>query len=186
MQGVITTTGACDSWRVNALANRLTDALGMRHPIISAPMAYVAGGALAAAVSRAGGLGLIGGGYGDAEWIDDQFDAARGERIGIGFITWSAAQTPSVVAASLQRQPAAVMLSFGDPMAFAADVHAAGAVLICQCQNLAHVRAALDAEADIVVAQDRRPADTALTAAPSRSCPRWRTCWPAPRRTPCS
>ena len=138
---------------MTALANRLTDALGIRHPIISAPMAYVAGGALAAAVSRAGGLGLIGGGYGDAEWIDDQFDAARGERIGIGFITWSAAQTPSVVAASLQRQPAAVMLSFGDPMAFAADVHAAGAVLICQCQNLAHVRAALDAEADIVVAQ---------------------------------
>jgi nitronate monooxygenase len=138
---------------VTALANRLTDALGIRHPIISAPMAYVAGGALAAAVSRAGGLGLIGGGYGDAEWIDDQFDAARGERVGIGFITWSAAQTPSVVAASLQRRPAAVMLSFGDPMAFAADVHAAGAALICQCQNLAHVRAALDADADVVVAQ---------------------------------
>ena len=96
---------------------------------------------------------LIGGGYGDAEWIDDQFDAARGERIGIRFITWSAAQTPSVVAASLQRRPAAVMLSLGHPMAFAADVHAAGAPLICQCQNLAHVRAALDAEADIVVAQ---------------------------------
>ncbi len=116
-------------------------------------MAFAAGGALAAAVSRAGGLGLIGGGYGDAEWIDEQFEAAQGERIGIGFITWSAAQTPSVVAAALQRRPAAVMLSFGDPMTFAADVHAAGAVLICQCQNLAHVSAALDAEANIVVAQ---------------------------------
>ncbi len=136
-----------------ALANRLTDALGIRHPIISAPMAYAAGGALAAAVSRAGGLGLIGGGYGDAEWIDEQFDAARGERVGIGFITWSAARKPSVVAGSLQRRPAAVMLSFGDPTMFAAEIHAAGAVLICQCQNLAHVRAALDAEADIVVAQ---------------------------------
>jgi nitronate monooxygenase len=138
---------------VTALTNRLTDALGIRHPIISAPMAYAAGGALAAAVSRAGGLGLIGGGYGDAEWIDEQFDAAEGERVGIGFITWSAARKPSVVAASLQRKPAAVMLSFGDPTTFAADVHAAGALLICQCQNLDHVRAALDAEADIVVAQ---------------------------------
>jgi nitronate monooxygenase len=135
------------------LANRLTDALGIRHPIISAPMAFAAGGALAAAVSRAGGLGLIGGGYGDAEWIDEQFEAARGERVGIGFITWSVARKPSVVAASLRRKPAAVMLSFGDPMIFAAEVHAAGAVLICQCQNLAHVRAAVDAEADIVVAQ---------------------------------
>lgn len=136
-----------------ALTNRLTDALGIRHPIISAPMAFAAGGALAAAVSRAGGLGLIGGGYGDAEWIDEQFDAARDERVGIGFITWSAARKPSVVAAALQRGPAAVMLSFGDPMTFAADIHAAGAVLICQCQNLAHVRAALDADAGVVVAQ---------------------------------
>lgn len=135
------------------MLNRLTDALGIRHPIISAPMAFAAGGALAAAVSSAGGLGLIGGGYGDAEWIDEQFEQARGERVGIGFITWSVAQKPSVVSAALQRNPAAVMLSFGDPMTFAADVHASGALLICQCQNLAHVRAALDAEANIVVAQ---------------------------------
>src|SRR3954465_589128 len=99
------------------------------------------------------GSGLIGGGYGDAEWIGQQFAAARGERVGIGFITWAVAQKPSVVAAALRNKPAAVMLSFGDPMTFAADVHAAGSVLICQCQNLAHVRAALDAEADIVVAQ---------------------------------
>ena len=141
-------------WRnVTALSNRLTDALEIRHPIISAPMAFVAGGALAAAVSRAGGLGLIGGGYGDPKWIDEQFAAAGGERVGIGFITWSAAQNPAVVAAALRRNPAAVMLSFGDPLTFAADVRAAGAVLICQCQNLDHVRAALDAEADIVVAQ---------------------------------
>ncbi|MDT5018452.1 MAG: nitronate monooxygenase [Mycobacterium sp.] len=123
------------------LANRLTEALGIRHPIISAPMAYAAGGALAAAVSRAGGLGLIGGGYGDAEWIDEQFEAASGERVGIGFITWSAVQKPFLVSAALQRKPAAVMLSFGDPMAFAAEIHAANTVLICQCQNLAHVRA---------------------------------------------
>jgi nitronate monooxygenase len=138
---------------VTALSNRLTDALDIRHPIISAPMAFVGGGALAAAVSRAGGLGLIGGAYGDPEWIDEQFTEARGERVGIGVITWSAAKNPPVVAAALQHKPAAVMLSFGDPMTFAADIRAAGAVLICQCQNLAHVHAALDAEADIVVAQ---------------------------------
>ena len=135
------------------MSNRLTDALGIRHPIISAPMAFVAGGALAAAVSRAGGLGLIGGAYGDPEWIDEQFDEARGEHVGIGFITWSAAQKPAVLTAALQRKPAAVMLSFGDPMTFATDVRAAGALLICQCQALDHVRAALNAQADIVVAQ---------------------------------
>ena len=44
------------------LSTRATSALAIRHPIVSAPMAFAAGGALAAAVSRAGGLGLIGGG----------------------------------------------------------------------------------------------------------------------------
>ena len=47
------------------LRTRLTERLGIEHPIVSAPMGLVAGGALAAAVSAAGGLGLIGGGYGE-------------------------------------------------------------------------------------------------------------------------
>jgi len=49
---------------------RLTPALGIEQPVISAPMGFAAGGRLAAAVSGAGGLGLIGGGYGDAEWLE--------------------------------------------------------------------------------------------------------------------
>ena len=64
------------------IATRLTHALGIAHPILSAPMAMAAGGALAAAVTRAGGLGLIGGGYGDADWLADQFAAAGNERVG--------------------------------------------------------------------------------------------------------
>ena len=50
-----------------ALRTRLTEMLDVEHPIISAPMAFAAGGRLAAAITGAGGLGLIGGGYGDAE-----------------------------------------------------------------------------------------------------------------------
>jgi nitronate monooxygenase len=50
-----------------ALHTRLTEMLNIEHPIISAPMGFAAGGNLAAAVTGAGGLGLIGGGYGDAE-----------------------------------------------------------------------------------------------------------------------
>jgi nitronate monooxygenase len=49
-----------------ALRTRLTEQLGIEHPILFAPMGFVAGGKLAAAVTAAGGLGLIGGGYGDA------------------------------------------------------------------------------------------------------------------------
>jgi nitronate monooxygenase len=135
------------------LATRLTRSLQLRHPIVSAPMAFAAGGALAAAVSRAGGLGLIGGGYGDAAWLEQQFAIAKGERIGVGFITWSLARQPSLLSAVLAHRPAAVMLSFGDPRPFAAEIRAAGAKLICQCQAMAHVRDAVEAGAQVIVAQ---------------------------------
>lgn len=135
------------------LSNRLTRLLNIRHPIISAPMAFAAGGALAAAVSRAGGLGLIGGGYGDPAWLEEQFAAAAGERVGVGFITWSLRKSPSLLTGVLRHRPAAVMLSFGDPRPFVDEIRIAGAVLICQCQNMEHVMDAVDAGADVVVAQ---------------------------------
>jgi len=43
------------------LSTRICDLFGIEHPVISAPMAMTATAALAAAVSNAGGLGLIGG-----------------------------------------------------------------------------------------------------------------------------
>jgi nitronate monooxygenase len=135
------------------IATRLTERLGIKHPIVSAPMAMAAGGALAAAVSRAGALGLIGGGYGDSDWIRTQFAEAGSERVGVGFITWSAQRSPSVVTEALEFRPAAVMLSFGAPAVFADQVKQAGATLICQCQTLSHVDEALRAGADVVVAQ---------------------------------
>jgi nitronate monooxygenase len=47
-----------------ATATALTRLLEIAHPILLAPMGGVAGGALAAAVTHAGGFGIIGGGYG--------------------------------------------------------------------------------------------------------------------------
>ena len=135
------------------LSTRLTDRLGIRHPILSAPVAFAGGGALAGAVSDAGGPGLIGGGYGDASWLDEQFRAAGNRRVGAGFITWSLAKAPHLLDQVLARAPAALMLSFGDPRPFGDGVKASGAVLICQVQSLAHARDALEAGADVVVAQ---------------------------------
>ena len=59
---------------LTTLTTQLTDKLGIRHPVLLAPMDQIAGGLLAAAVSAAGGLGLIGGGYGDAEWLTKRSD----------------------------------------------------------------------------------------------------------------
>jgi nitronate monooxygenase len=135
------------------ITTRLTERLGITHPILSAPMAGAGGGALAAAVSRAGGLGLIGGGYGDGAWLGQQFAAAGNEAVGCGFITWSLARQPELLAQALAHAPRALMLSFGDPRPFAPAIHASGAALICQCQSLAHASDALEAGAEIIVAQ---------------------------------
>ena len=136
-----------------AIRTRLTESLNISAPILSAPMGFAAGGKLAAAVTAAGGLGIIGGGYGDADWLDREFAEAGNARIGCGFITWSLANRPELLARVLAHAPAALMLSFGDPTPFAPAIRAAGSTLICQVQTIAHTRAALDCGADIIVAQ---------------------------------
>lgn len=137
------------------IETRLTKALGIEHPVISAPMAKVGGGKLAAAVTHAGGLGLIGGGYVEPDWIDAQLTAAGNAPVGIGFITWRLNEAPQQLQAALDRNVSAVFLSFGDPMPYGKAVLDAGSRLICQCQSLDHVRRAIDAGASIIVAQGR-------------------------------
>jgi nitronate monooxygenase len=135
------------------LTTRLTESFGIEQPILLAPMALISGGRLAAAVTQAGGLGLIGGGYPDGEWLRSQIEKAEGARVGYGFITWSLAQNPGVLDIALAQRPAAVMLSFGELQPFAERIHAAGVPLIAQVQNLDQTRDALDAGAEVIVAQ---------------------------------
>ena len=136
-----------------AIQNRLTELLGIMHPVLLAPMDLVSGGRLAAAVSQAGGLGLLGGGYGDGNWIEREWSKAGNARIGCGFITWSLAKQPGVLERALSHGPAAIMLSFGDPSPFVASIHAADSLVICQIQTVAQARQAMEAGADVIVAQ---------------------------------
>ena len=136
-----------------SLRTRLTEKLDIQHPILSAPMGFVSGGRLAGAVTEAGGLGLLGGGYGEEDWLAREFQAAGNHRVGCGFITWSLARNPRLLDLVLERAPAAVMLSFGDPRPFAPRILQNGTILICQVQNRDHALAALDAGAAVIVAQ---------------------------------
>ncbi len=146
------------------MKTRLTEFFGIEHPIVSAPMAQISGGKLAAAVSSGGGLGLIGGGYGDSAWLRREFGLAGGARVGCGFITWSLARSPELLDETLERRPTAVMLSFGDLQPFAERVHAAGLPVIAQAQTLEQARWALDAGAEIVVAQGGEAGGHGMTA----------------------
>jgi len=135
--------------------SRITRLLGIPHPILLAPMDIVADARLAAAVSTAGGLGLLGGGYGDELWLTRELNLLErsGQRFGVGFITWSMAKQPGLLDLVLERKPAAVMLSFGDPTPFANAIKKAGAILICQVQSLSMARQAAASGADVLVVQ---------------------------------
>ena len=157
-----------------AISTRLTELLNVQHPIMLAPMDVVADGKLAAAVSQAGGFGIIGGGYGDEAWLTRELDAAGDARIGVGFITWSMAKKPRLLDLVLERKPAAVMLSFGDVAPHAGKIKGAGALLICQVQTVEQAKDARRDGADVLIAQGARGGRPRRSrAAPSRWCRRW-------------
>ncbi len=137
-----------------ALSTVFTRSLSIRHPIASAPMGGSAGGALAAAVSNGGGLGLIGAGFGGAEWLDRELTLVT-ERTaqpwGVGFLTWGIDR--DVIAHALEYRPAVVFLSFADPAPYVEQVRAGGAKLILQVTDLDEARQAVDVGADVIVAQ---------------------------------
>jgi nitronate monooxygenase len=142
------------------MRTRITDLFGLQHPIVLAPMGGVAGGALAAAVTRAGGLGLIGCGYGDPkagygspEWIAEQFDIAADHKVGAGFITWSLSRRPELLDLILKRGADPIFLSFGDPSPFIPTIRNARRRLILQVTSLAEARQAKALGADVIVAQ---------------------------------
>lgn len=130
---------------------RLCELLQINRPVLMAPMAKIAGGKLAAAVSNAGGLGILGGGYGEPTWIADQMQHVGDATIGIGLITWH--MQDDAVESALAYEPSAVWLSFGDPAPHIAMIHDAAAVAICQVGTVDEAVAAADAGADVIVAQ---------------------------------
>lgn len=138
-----------------AFDTAFTELFAIDHPIALAPMGGAAGGALAAAVSNGGGLGLVGGGRGDDwAWLEHELSVvveATDKPWGVGFLSWSA--DPSVVGRALGFRPHAVMLSFGDPRPLAEPVLAAGVPLIVQVTDLDEAEQALDVGAQVLVAQ---------------------------------
>jgi nitronate monooxygenase len=137
------------------LHTRLCELLGIEHPIISAPMAGSADANLAAAVSAAGGLGMIGGSLGGADWLREQIDLVRQRTdrpFGVGFIT-SAPDIDLVMEIALEHRVPVISHSFGDASAHIAAAREAGLKTMVQVQSVAQARAAAHAGADVIAAQ---------------------------------
>ena len=62
---------------INYMKTEVTELLGIEYPIIQGGMAWVAEYHLAAAVSEAGGLGIIGASSAPADWVREQVREAK-------------------------------------------------------------------------------------------------------------
>jgi nitronate monooxygenase len=137
------------------ISTDLTRLLGVRHPIVSAPMAGWSGGELAGAVSAAGAFGMIGAGSATPTgWISGQAEIARRHGpFGVGLMSWALEGRPELLDAVLAERPASVSLSFGDPTPYVERVREAGAVVMSQVQDAEKAERAIEAGVDVLVAQ---------------------------------
>jgi nitronate monooxygenase len=149
------------------LVTRLTERYALTTPIVAAPMALASGGALAAAVAQAGGLGFLGGGYGDLAWVQREHALAAKQlngdlsRYGVGFISWTAEKDASafdwILDLPEEARPVGIFLSFAATSSgmvkLCQRVKHAGLPLFYQVQTMAQLPAVLDCGADVIIAQ---------------------------------
>jgi nitronate monooxygenase len=139
------------------IRTRFTELFGVEHPVMSAPMALHSDGALATAVSVAGGFGTFGGVTREGPgWVTAEaarVGAATDRPFGIGFITPFLEMMEPLFDAALEAGPEVIALSFSDPRPWLGRAHDAGARVVCQVQTLDDADVAVEAGADVLVAQ---------------------------------
>ncbi|WNV75438.1 nitronate monooxygenase family protein [Geodermatophilus sp. DSM 44513] len=134
----------------------LTRRFGLTAPVVGAPMAGVAGGSLARAVSLGGGLGMVGvGNAATPEFVAEQaaVPAADGLPFGIGLMAWALVERPELLDAAVAAGPVLVSVSFGDVTPTTRLLHEAGIAVVTQVNTADDARRALDAGVDLLVAQ---------------------------------
>ncbi|HST80271.1 MAG TPA: DUF309 domain-containing protein [Kineosporiaceae bacterium] len=134
----------------------LMDTLGVTVPVVCAPMAGVANGALASAVSSAGGLGMIGvGAKTDLEWIAEQgrIVTASGRPFGVGLQAWVLEQNPAQLESALALGPALISVSYGRYAPYLKQIQHAGIRVATTVGTLEEARAAAEAGVDVIVAR---------------------------------
>lgn len=140
---------------MNRIPTRVTELFDIRFPIIQGGMVWVAGYKLAAAVSNAGGLGLIGGGSMDPELFRHHIKRCRettDKPFGVN-IPLMYRHAEDLVKVALDENVRIIFSSAGDPGKYTASFHESGAVV---AHVVPTVRLAVKAEqrgVDAVVAE---------------------------------
>jgi len=152
----------------NEMKTRITELLGIKHPIIQASMAWIADAKLAAAVSEAGGLGTIGPNAGSTSVTTDV--AETGERLRdqirvyreitdnpfavnfvVGVIGWDRDYSDRCMEIGIEEKVPVAIVSQGNPIVYTERLKGAGMKVIHVCSTVRHVRKAEDAGADAVI-----------------------------------
>jgi nitronate monooxygenase len=134
----------------------LTRWFDLTTPIIGAPMAGVAGGALARAVSLAGGLGMIGiSGKASPRFVAEQCAIPAADQLpfGVGLMIWVLETKPELFEATVAAAPSLVSVSFGDPAPWVGPLHDAGIAAVAQVNTIADAHRALEAGVDVLAVQ---------------------------------
>jgi len=134
---------------------RVTDLLGVRYPIVQAPMGWIARAQLASAVSNAGGLGIIETSSGELDAVREEIRKMRdltdnpfGVNIAQLFV-----RDPAIVEFVVDQGVRFVTTSAGDPRKYTSQLKEAGLTVFHVVPTLAAAMKAVDAGVDGLVVE---------------------------------
>ena len=137
------------------MKTRITQLLGIDYPIIQGGMAWVATASLAAAVSNAGGLGLIAGGGAPADVIKAQIKRAKeltDKPFGVNVMLLSPF-APDLMQLCIDEKVAVVTTGAGNPGQYIESLKAVGTKVIPVVPSVALAKRMERAGADAVVCE---------------------------------
>lgn len=114
------------------MKTKLTELLGIKYPVIQGGMAWTSDANLAAAVSNAGGAGIIGSGGRTVEWTRDEVRKAKSltdKPFGVN-VMLMAPNIGEIIEMLCEEKVAFVTLGAGNPVPHIATFHAAGIKVI--------------------------------------------------------
>jgi NAD(P)H-dependent flavin oxidoreductase YrpB (nitropropane dioxygenase family) len=136
------------------LRTPLCERLGIDVPILCAPMGFVTGAELAAAVSNAGGLGILSFSRNPPEMLRQEIRRLRlltARPFGVNLLL--PAGVEAHVAVCLEERVPLLSLFWGDPSRYVEPAHRAGVLVIHQVGSVAEAAQAAAAGVDIIIAQ---------------------------------
>jgi len=138
------------------MRTRLTEVLGIEHPVMLAGMAGVASADLVVAVCEAGGFGCLGAATMTTGQMVEEIRAVRartGRPFGVDLLTAMPGDLTGQVEQVIAEGARVFVAGLGIPGAVIDLCHRHGVLVVNMCGKVAHARRAVDAGCDLVVAQ---------------------------------